>query len=511
MKQAILYTRVSSQTQVDEGNSLPRQKKLGYEFAEHGDYKIAEHFEEEGESAKTTNRPALKRMLEYVAQHRGEVDTLLIYKVDRLSRDVHDYLALKQLFEKNGITIVSMSENFDDTPIGRVMETIASSFSQYDNEVRAERSKDGMLDGVKEGRWQWKAPVGYINTKVEGKKNVAPDPRKGFKEALRASWSLIDDGCGVAEARHIINAQLEELGIKSIPNQTFSSMLRKKLYKGVVCGFGLEVQSKTITSIVEPELFDRVQLILLGHRKAGKNYSKINPDFPLRGILLDKNGHKLTGSHPRGNGGSYSKYHCPKCTGQGISYNVAEVEERFLQYTEAIELKNDVKEAMREAIRLNLGVTQKRNEKASRSLNNRLTVIKAEKKELTLKNIKGVVSDATAQDLLLDYETEETEIRLKLNQINTGIEDTEELLEFGLEKLSSLAQTFQTIDDVNIRFRFQKWLFPIGLDYDGEKFGTSQLPLIYRLNKNTLAGVLADGNTMVTPAGFEPAIFRMRT
>jgi site-specific DNA recombinase len=506
MKQAILYTRVSSQAQVDEGNSLPRQKKLGYEYAEQNGYKLAEHFEEEGESAKTTNRPALKRMLEYVGRHRGEIDTLLIYKVDRLSRDVHDYLALKQLFEKNGIAIVSMSENFDDTPIGRVMETIASSFSQYDNEVRAERSKGGMVDGIKEGRWQWKAPTGYINTKVEGKKNIAPDPRRGYKEALRSAWSLIDNGCSMSEARRLVNVQLQELGIKTIPNQTFSSMLRKKIYKGVACGFGLEVQSKTIVPIVEPELFDRVELILTGHKNAGKNYSKINPDFPLRGVLRDKNGHKLTGSHPRGNGGSYSKYHCPKCKGQGISYNVTEVEERFLQYTEGMKLKNDVRDALREAVSLNLGDTQKQNDKTSRTLNKRLTVIKAEKKELTLKNIKGVVSDATAQELLLDYEGEETEIRLKLNHLSTGMEDVEELLEFGLEKLTNLAQTFQTIEDANVRSRFQKWLFPAGLDYDGEKFGTSQLPLIYRVKQNTLAGALSNSSALVTLPGIEPGL-----
>ena len=109
----------------------------------------------------------------------------------------------------------------------------------------------------------------------------------------------------------------------------------------------------------------------------------------------------------------------------------------------------------------------------------------------------------SSTDFVLDYEGEETEIRLKLNQMNTGMEDVEELLEFGLGKLSNLAQTFQSLDDVNVRSRFQKWLFPAGLGYDGENFGTSQLPLIYRVKQNTLAGALRSDARLVIPRRIE--------
>lgn len=188
MKKAILYTRVSSKEQVDEGNSLESQKRRGLEYAEQNNLVIVRHFEERGESAKTTNRPVLKQMLEYIARDKGEIDVLLIYKVDRLSRDTADYLALKQLFEGAGIVVASMTEHFDDTPLGSLMEKIASSFAQYDNDIRAERSKGGMEQGVREGRWQWQAPIGYVNVRIDGKKNIAYDPRKGYVEVLRTAW-----------------------------------------------------------------------------------------------------------------------------------------------------------------------------------------------------------------------------------------------------------------------------------------------------------------------------------
>ena len=497
MKKAILYTRVSSKEQVDEGGSLESQKRRGFAYAEKHKFDILLHFEERGESAKTTMRTQLQKMIKYAITHKGEIDVLIIYKVDRLSRNTADYLALKELFNKLGIVIVSMTENFDDNPMGRAMETVSSAFAQLDNEMRAERSKGGMEDGVRQGRWQWKAPIGYINSRVEGRKNIAPDPRADFVDALASSWLLIDSGCTMTEARKLVNMRLQELGYQEIPLQTFSGMISKKIYKGVVTGFGLEVQSRSIVPLVDSVLFDRVQNILAGNKNSGKVYNKINPDFPLRGVLIDKCGHRLTGSKSRGNGGYYAKYHCPKCVGQGISYDVDSVNTNFIEYTKAISLSNDIKEALREAIILNLGEVRAQNENSAKRINKRLLVIKTEKKEIILKSIKGVISDATAQELLIDYEAEEVNLKLEVSKLSSNLEDADEILEFGMSKLGNLAETFESIEDITIRARFQKWLFPAGVVYDGEKFGTTRLPLIYRVKQNTLAGALVDNSALV--------------
>ena len=503
MKKAIIYTRVSSKEQVDEGNSLGSQKRRAYEFASENNLIVQEYFEERGESAKTTNRPQLQAILKYVSAHRGEIDVLLIYKIDRLSRDTSDYLVLKEFFDKAGVTIVSLTENIDNSPSGRVMEKIISSFAQYDNEVRAERSKGGMVDGVRDGRWMWKAPLGYVNTRVEGSKNIAIDNRKGYAEALSAAWSLVDAGCTETEALRTVNSLLEDNGYPPIRIQSFSRMLRNKLYIGLVEGFGLSVQSRSILPLIDEGLFWRVQNILEGNKNLGSKYSKINPLYPLRGILMDKNGHKLTGSSPRGNGGVYPKYHCPKCRGQKISYSVSQVDARFSEYSQQIKIKNDIKAALKEAILLNLGDEHKKSEKEISKLSKRLVAIKAEKSTVVQKNINGVLPDQTTREQLSAYEHEEASIKIKLNQYSNDNEDAEELLAFGLDKLGNLAQTFESINDPNIRSRFQKWLFPAGLSYDGEKFGTNALPLILRVNQNTHKGALIDNSLLVTSRRIE--------
>lgn len=122
----------------------------------------------------------------------------------------------------------------------------------------------------------------------------------------------------------------------------------------------------------------------------------------------------------------------------------------------------------------------------------RLTVIGADKTSVIEKNIQRIIPDKTAQEMLAKYEAEEVKINLQLNNMDTSMDNAEGLLEFGIKKLTNLSQTFQEIEDENIRSRFQKWLFPAGLIYDSEKFGTTRLPHILRTQKIALAGSFVD-------------------
>ena len=103
------------------------------------------------------------------------------------------------------------------------------------------------------------------------------------------------------------------------------------------------------------------------------------------------------------------------------------------------------------------------------------------------------------------YDKDELEAKSELLTLKLQNSDAAELLEFGLDKFVDLRQTLNDIKEPEIRFRFQKWLFPVGLTNDGEKFGTTQMPLIFRLKKNTLTGILTQKSNLVVPAGLEPA------
>ena len=92
---AIIYCRVSTQEQVNEGNSLLTQERLCRQYGKNNGYEIDKVFVEEGESAKTIYRTSLKNMMKYCTLTEGKIDAVLIYRIDRLSRETADYIALK--------------------------------------------------------------------------------------------------------------------------------------------------------------------------------------------------------------------------------------------------------------------------------------------------------------------------------------------------------------------------------------------------------------------------------
>jgi site-specific DNA recombinase len=156
-KRAVLYVRVSTKEQVDEGNSLNTQEKHCREYALKNGYEVAEVFVEQGESAKTSMRTELQRMLLYCSDKKNKVNAVISYKIDRLSRNTDDYSQLRILLKRYGVEIKSVTEYFENTPAGRFMENIISNVAQFDNDVRAERCAGGMKDAMREGRYVWMA------------------------------------------------------------------------------------------------------------------------------------------------------------------------------------------------------------------------------------------------------------------------------------------------------------------------------------------------------------------
>ena len=190
-----------------------------------------------------------------------------------------------------------------------------------------------------------------------------------------------------------------------------------------------------------------------------------------------------------------------------MNYDVAYVNEEFLNYIKNFKMSRDIKEALKTAIKLNLEDRIKNNSGVKEKLTQRLTQIDAERKEVVRKNIKGALTDKITQDTIGDYDAEETEIRLKLNEMSDDTED----VEFGVNKLSNLVETFQEIEDPEIRFRFQKWFFPAGLTFDGEKFRTTKIPAILQIKRTALAGNSCQNFTTGDSTGNRTRVAGMRT
>lgn len=159
-KKAALYVRVSTRYQVDK-DSLPFQRKKLKEYCKFLGLDKFVIFEDDGYSAKNTDRPHFQEMMSRVRD--GEFSHLIVWKVDRVSRNLLDFAAMYQELKDHKVTFISMNEQFDtSTAIGEAMLKIILIFAELERNMTSERVTGIMLDRAEQGLWNGaRMPIGY--------------------------------------------------------------------------------------------------------------------------------------------------------------------------------------------------------------------------------------------------------------------------------------------------------------------------------------------------------------
>ena len=165
-KRALAYIRISSQRQVN-GESPETQLQAINNYAANNNIDIAKTFYDEAKSGKNTDRPALKELIQYAEKHKDDIDHVIVYKMNRASRDMTSYvtgflLPLKRL----GVSIRSATEPTDDSVYGQFMEMFNVLVGQMDNETKRAFTVDNMTNLSLQGWWQAPAMVGYDIHKI---------------------------------------------------------------------------------------------------------------------------------------------------------------------------------------------------------------------------------------------------------------------------------------------------------------------------------------------------------
>ena len=136
-------------------------------------------------------------MIAYCRKRQPSVQRVLIWKVDRLARNVGDHFNIKASLLKHDVRVVSVTEPIDANPEGKLLETILAGFAQFDNDIRAARTLQGMRHKIQEGLFPWKAPIGYrsgCSSKHGGSWRRVPLPRPRY-----AKCSQVEE-CGQGAA-----------------------------------------------------------------------------------------------------------------------------------------------------------------------------------------------------------------------------------------------------------------------------------------------------------------------
>lgn len=168
-----IYIRVSTEEQVKEGYSISAQREKLKAFCLAQDWDDFKFYVEEGLSGKTTKRPKLNELFKHIEQ--GSIKTLLVYRLDRLTRSVRDLHKLLDELEKYGCRFKSATEVYDtSTAMGRMFITIVASIAQWESENLGERVRMGQIEKARQGEWAAQAPYGF--KKVE--KRLVQDPER---------------------------------------------------------------------------------------------------------------------------------------------------------------------------------------------------------------------------------------------------------------------------------------------------------------------------------------------
>lgn len=174
MKKAVIYLRVSTDKQV-EGASLDTQQMLCQEWASRNNVLVEQIFHDNGVSAKTLDRPDMKKMLMYLENHKGQISYLITYQTDRLTRNAADFFALRALLSKLGVQYKNINSGVEESVNEELVQNLEAVLAQHDNKVKSVRVKDNMKVHAKEGYRMSKAPYGLRNVRdILGKSTLAP-------------------------------------------------------------------------------------------------------------------------------------------------------------------------------------------------------------------------------------------------------------------------------------------------------------------------------------------------
>jgi len=216
-KKAALYVRVSTDAQVEEGYSIDAQKEM---LANHCKTKGIKHFEyyvDGGFTGSNLDRPEMQRLI--ANAKANEIDYVLIYRLDRMSRSQRDTLYLiEDIFLPHGIDLISLNESLDtSTPFGRAMISIMATFAQLERENIRERTRMGMKERVKSGLWPGggRVPFGYDydqNTGILVQNEDAERVRKAYDLYLQGhSTNRIAKALNIKYERIVMQVLMRKL------------------------------------------------------------------------------------------------------------------------------------------------------------------------------------------------------------------------------------------------------------------------------------------------------------
>ena len=410
MKNAVSYVRVSSDDQAKSGFSIPQQITNNMNFAVQNGYKIDKTFKDEGISAKDLNRPALQDLLTYCMDKSNNVEAVVVWKLDRISRSIADYSAtLEPFFKENNIKLLTVTDINGDGLDVEMMRQISMVFAERERKTAALRTKEGIRGKVATGQYPYHAPIGYENIVQKGskyKKMIIDEANAFF---VRRAYVL----CLQGDSIRTITSKLYKEGFRNKhgnkhPKTTVEYILRNRAYTGKFYYDGSLIEDTNYPPLIDEATYFAVQKKLNAPEKTRQTHTEFayNECMTCSVCGCRMTGERKLKTSKKSGTRTYIYYHCTGNRG-GECKRTSYVRQELID--EAI-------------INVLKGIT-----------------IPSEIHDLVIKGLKDVHKEHNK-----DFEQRKRSIRQRINKIDKMLKD---VFESGMGKYSeSLQQTIQDWD-----------------------------------------------------------------
>lgn len=451
---ALIYCRVSTEEQAQEGFSLDAQEKFCRNFADQNGFRIAGVYRDEGKSGTTLDRPALKDLLEY-CQQENKVGAVLVQETDRLARNTKDHLTIKAMLQKAEVRLVSVAQPMlDDSPEGNMIDTILASVNQFQSDINSRKTKKGLQERFDEGWWPGWVPLGYLNVPVDeshggrkAKKIVVEDPdrwtliQQGFKLYLTGNYSVDE-----------INDILYRKGLKSksdkkVAHSIMTNTLKHPFYAGIMKWNGQEKVGKH-KPMISLQDHKRILQIMASHNLHACRRRKHS--FALKGfVFCNICGKRYTAEkHPKKN---KEYYHCTtkkEHSNRGQNIEVGVLESQVEKYFEQMQFSQEFIDMVVTKVKKLYHQRKGTIDKEKQTLYNQKIAIEKKRDVIEAKLLDGVISDD-------DFVRMRSKFKADLDQIQNKFDDLEAQRDYDISVIEEVLKLSRNIYKAYIQAPFE--------------------------------------------------------
>jgi DNA invertase Pin-like site-specific DNA recombinase len=339
-RRCALYTRKSSDEGLEQDfNSLDAQREACAAYvksqAGEGWKMLPTLYDDGGYSGGTMERPALRRLLADI--EAGRIDVIVVYKIDRLTRSLADFARMVEIFERHGVSFVSVTQAFNTTTsMGRLTLNVLLSFAQFEREVTGERIRDKIAASKARGMWMGgPLPLGYDKPAGGSRALAVNETEAALIRHIFARYLALGSVHALEHelraegtvSKQYVTRTGRVTGGKSFSRGALFHLLRNRLYLG-------EIRHRDMhhpglhPAIVDRDDFDAVQLRLDGNARQRGAVRESVARSALTGRIFDLDGQAMSPTFAYGKGGKLYRYYVSAPLQQGRRRSAGDTDPR---------------------------------------------------------------------------------------------------------------------------------------------------------------------------------------